>query len=67
VAARTRRGIPTAHTWTAEHVALLGTLPADEVAARIGRTANAVSVRRSLLGIARACNRRQREHGGRKL
>jgi len=39
--------------WTAEQLALLGTLPDADVAARIGRTPNAVRVMRDRLGIPR--------------
>jgi hypothetical protein len=38
--------------WTDEELALLGTMPDAEVAARIGRTANAVRVKRQWAGIA---------------
>jgi hypothetical protein len=37
--------------WTAEELALLGTLPDAEVAARTGRTANAVRVKRRRAGL----------------
>lgn len=40
--------------WTAEQLALLGTLPDAEVAQRIGRTRNAVRIRRERLGIRSA-------------
>jgi hypothetical protein len=38
--------------WTAEELALLGTMPDAKVAALIGRTANAVRVKRQRSGIA---------------
>jgi hypothetical protein len=38
--------------WTDEDVALLGTMPDAEVAARIGRSVNAVRVKRRRAGIA---------------
>jgi hypothetical protein len=37
--------------WTAEELALLGTMPDEDVAARIGRTATGVRVKRSRCGI----------------
>jgi hypothetical protein len=40
----------------------LGKLPDGEVAARTGRSVNAVRVKRTKLGIASACDRR---HGNR--
>jgi hypothetical protein len=39
--------------WTEEQLALLGTMPDEEVAAQIGRTACAVGVKRRLLGIGK--------------
>jgi len=45
--------------WTEEELALLGTLPDDEVAARVGRTANAVRIKRTLRGIPTALDKRQ--------
>jgi hypothetical protein len=44
--------------WTAKQLALLGELPDAEVAARIGRTPNAVRIMRTELGIASALDRR---------
>jgi hypothetical protein len=41
-------------SWKQEELALLGTLPDDEVAARIGRTTNAVRVKRTKLRIPTA-------------
>ena len=46
--------------WTKEQTALLGKLPDEEVARRIGRTASAVRVRRSKLGILTARDRRRK-------
>jgi hypothetical protein len=37
--------------WSAAEMALLGTLPEEEVAARTGRTANGVRPKRCALGI----------------
>jgi hypothetical protein len=48
------RGLQAANqerAWPAEHLALLGTLPDTEVAARTGRCENGVKVKRSKLGI----------------
>jgi len=50
--------------WTAEELALLSTLPDEDVAARIGRTALAVSIMRRRLGIPNARDRRKRFQGG---
>jgi hypothetical protein len=47
--------------WTAEQLALLGTLPDDEIAVRIGKTKLAVSLKRRSLGIAHPYDRRRRE------
>jgi hypothetical protein len=47
--------------WTPEQLALLGTLPDTEVAARIGRTPGAVRSQRTLRGIPNALDRRRRE------
>jgi hypothetical protein len=47
--------------WPGEHLALLGKLPDARVAARTGRSANAVRVKRNKLGIPSACDR-QREN-----
>jgi hypothetical protein len=46
----------------ADELALLGTLPDAEVAARIGRTETAVHTKRSKLGIRSARDRRGREN-----
>jgi hypothetical protein len=48
--------------WTAKELRLLGTVPDDELAERIGRTAGAVRVMRTRRGIASAEDRRRREH-----
>jgi hypothetical protein len=48
--------------WTLKELALLGTMPDAEVAARLGRTTGAVRCRRTELGIASACDRRRREN-----
>jgi hypothetical protein len=53
-AAHQRRGTrpPKAgRPWTAEEIALLGTMPDEEVTARTGRTLQAVRSHRQLLGI----------------
>jgi hypothetical protein len=52
--ARARYGIPNHWVWTEEEIALLGTAPDAEIAARIGRTASAVLQKRFALGIPRA-------------
>jgi hypothetical protein len=49
-----------AQEWTAEQIALLGTLPDEDVAARIGNTVKAVGLKRCRLGIATAVDRRRR-------
>jgi hypothetical protein len=48
--------------WTAEELAVLGTLPDAEVGARIGRTETAVRTKRSKHGIRSARDRRRREN-----
>ena len=45
--------------WTRKELALLGKLPDDEVARRVGRTLNAVRVMRYRRGIPSACDRRR--------
>jgi hypothetical protein len=45
--------------WTGREVALLGKLPDEEVAARVGCTPNAVRIKREKLGIPTACDRRR--------
>jgi hypothetical protein len=59
---RLRLGIPNpaANSWTAEDIALLGTLPDEAVAARLGRSRTAVTQKRCQLGIANPCDRRRR-------
>jgi hypothetical protein len=47
--------------WTAEQLALLGTDTDEAVAARVGRTANAVRQMRTSLGIPTFLDRRRRE------
>lgn len=44
--------------WTDEEIALLGTEPDEEVAKKVKRTANAVRVMRTRLGIATAHDKR---------
>ena len=58
---------PGGRPWTAKELRLLGTMPDDELAARIGRTERAVRVMRLRHGIPVAKDRRRREHhvGGR--
>jgi hypothetical protein len=48
--------------WTPEGVALLGTLPDAEIAARIGRTESAVRRQRSRRGLRSPRDRRRREN-----
>jgi hypothetical protein len=50
--------------WTAAELALLGTLPDEQLAEQLGRTATAVRVQRTRLGITSACDRRRREYRG---
>jgi hypothetical protein len=50
--------------WTPEQLARLGTLPDEQLAEQLGRTATAVRVKRTRLGIASACDRRRRENRG---
>jgi hypothetical protein len=56
-----RLGIPnpSGPGWTAEELALLGTAPDAEVAAQIGRTEGAVTLKRCRLGISTSCDRRR--------
>jgi hypothetical protein len=49
--------------WTAAELARLGTLPDHQLAEQLGRTATAVRVKRTRLGIASACDRRHRPKG----
>jgi hypothetical protein len=51
--------------WTDEERALLGTAPAEVIAAQIGRPTNAVCIRRTRRGITSACDRRRRRQGTR--
>jgi hypothetical protein len=53
-------GFQREHGWTAAEPALLGTVPDEDVAARIGRPVNAVRIKRTRLGIATAHDRRRR-------
>jgi hypothetical protein len=46
--------------WTDEELALLGTMPDDELAAQIGRTVEAVSLKRTRQGIPKARDRRKK-------
>jgi hypothetical protein len=46
--------------WTQEQLRLLGTMPDAKVAKKIGRTVNAVRVRRTKLGIAKSEDKRRR-------
>lgn len=46
--------------WTAEQVALLGTLPDEELAQRIERTRQAVRLKRERLGIGHPVDERRR-------
>jgi hypothetical protein len=50
--------------WSSKEVALLGTLPDEEVARRVRRTAHAVRQKRTALGIASACDRRRGNRTG---
>lgn len=58
--ARRKPAIP---PWTRAKLRLLGTAPDEVVAARIGRTATAVRVKRNALGIPTACDRRRKSGG----
>jgi hypothetical protein len=49
--------------WTAGQIRLLGTMPDDELAAKVGRSANAVRVMRTRLGITIFKDRRRPENG----
>ena len=51
-----RPGAPPEKRWTAAALALLGTMPEEQ----LGRTAAAVRVQRTRLGIASACDRRRK-------
>jgi hypothetical protein len=49
--------------WTADAVALLGTLPESEVARRLGRSLQSVTQKRIKLGLPNPNDRRRREGG----
>jgi hypothetical protein len=51
---------PGGRPWTAEELALLGTVPDGDLAAQIGRTVLAVRVMRTCRGIPTAVDRRRR-------
>jgi hypothetical protein len=53
---------PGGRPWTEAELGLLGTMPNDELAEQIGRTAGAVRCMRTRRGIATAEDRRRREH-----
>jgi hypothetical protein len=53
---------PGGRPWTAKELQLLGTVTDGELAARTDRTAGAVRVMRTRLGIPNAADRRRREH-----
>ena len=55
-------GRPGGRPWTPKELRLLGTMPDDELAERIGRTAKAVRQMRTGRGIPSAEDRRRREH-----
>jgi hypothetical protein len=59
-----RPSAPPEKRWTAAEVARLGTLPDEQLAEQLGRTAAAVRVQRTRRGIASACDRRRRENRG---
>jgi hypothetical protein len=61
---RCKLGIPnpSGPGWTAEELDLLGSAPDAEVAARIGRTAGAVTLKRYRLDIPTFCDRRRDTH-----
>jgi hypothetical protein len=63
---RCKLGIPHPESWgwTPQQLALLGTAPDEEVAARTGKTPAAVTRKRCLLGIPSACDRRRRVRHG---
>jgi hypothetical protein len=52
--------------WTEQELALLGKLPDEEVAARTGRTPDAVRRKRNSLGIRSASDRRRRSGSGKE-
>jgi hypothetical protein len=61
---RHREAARAERAWPAGHLALLGTMPDDEMAARTGRSENAARVKRTKLGIPTFCDRRRVTHGG---
>jgi len=58
---RFARRKPAVPPWTRRELRLLGKLPDEEVAAKIGRTARAVRIMRTRLGIPTARDRRRRQ------
>jgi hypothetical protein len=60
---RSKRGIPNpgGPDWIEGELALLGTAPDAEVAAKVGRTEGAVTLKRCLLGIPTCLDRRKRD------
>src|SRR6516162_2315079 len=49
-------------SWSVKQLALLGTVPDANLARRLGRTADAVRLKRTRLGIPSALDRRRREN-----
>jgi len=45
--------------WKPEEIALLGTMPDELLAEKLGRSINGVRVKRNRLGIPKACDRRR--------
>ena len=50
------------HNWSADQIRLLGTLPDDELAKKIGKTHNAVRIKREKLGIPNPVDHRRSEY-----
>jgi hypothetical protein len=50
--------------WTEDELALLGTLPDDEIVRRTGRTKHSVVTKRCRMGIPNPCDRRRRDGKG---
>jgi hypothetical protein len=48
--------------WTQEELALLGTVPDEDLTARFGRSRTAVRIMRTVLGIRSALDRRRRQN-----
>jgi hypothetical protein len=48
--------------WTQKELALLGTVPDEDLAARFARSRTAVRIMRTVLGIRSALDRRRREN-----